>query len=62
MEKNILILLISLIGSYLTSADIFASYGVVCCLYVFAESIIWLIHKIYFNKEKNPSQIPGKND
>ena len=56
MEKDILKLLISLITSYFTEADIFTSYGIVCFILVFVEAITWLIKRIYFNKEKTPSR------
>ncbi len=56
MEKTILQLLIALLISACTKLDMFASFGVISFVYGCFESILWLLNRIYFTKEKDPSQ------
>ena len=56
MEKTILQVLIALILCVCTPMDVFASFGVVTLVYNLVESMIWLLKRIYLNKEKDPSQ------
>ena len=56
MEIEILILISSLLLSCSLGFDLFESYGIVCFFVCMNKVVIWLLDKIYSQKEKNPSQ------
>ncbi len=56
MEKTILQLLIAFMITACTNLDILTSFGLNSLVFGCFESIIWLLNRIYFTKEKDPSQ------
>ena len=54
MEKNILIIIISMLFSIGFEFDVFTSYGIICFIVTLNEVTIWLLERINQPKEKNP--------